>query len=184
MRLAALLLGAVLCAAALPASAQISVIGGGLARDCFEAAKFQSVSASEGEKVCTRAIEQEAMKLSNRTATYTNRGVLRMRQGRLDASLGDFDVAKKMDPSIGSIYLNEGAALILKGDHAAALTALNKAVELNSAELHAAHYNRAIAKERTGDVEGAYFDFQKSLELYPEFDLAKKQLTRFTVQRN
>jgi tetratricopeptide (TPR) repeat protein len=184
MRLAALIIGAVFCAAALPASAQISVIGGGLARDCFEAAKFQRLSAGDGEKLCTRAIEQEAMKLSNRTATYTNRGVLRMRQGRLDASLSDFDVAKRMDPSIGSVYLNEGAALILKGDYPAALTTLNKAIELNSAELHAAHYNRAIAKERTGDVKGAYFDLQKSLELYPDWDLAKKQLTRFTVVRN
>ena len=115
MRLTALVLGAAFCLAALPASAQISVIGGGLARDCFEAAKFQRLSASDGEKLCTRAIEQEAMKLSNRTATYTNRGVLRMRQGRLDASLTDFGVAKKMDPSIGSIYLNEGAALISEG---------------------------------------------------------------------
>jgi tetratricopeptide (TPR) repeat protein len=172
-----------LCLAA-PASAQVSVIGGGLARDCFEAAKYQYVSAKEGEALCSKALQLEVMKHSNRTATYTNRGVLRMRLGQYDSALADYATAKRMNPALGEIYLNEGAALIFKKDYTNALAALNKSVELGSAELYAAHYNRAIARENTGDVPGAYADFQKSLELFPEFELAKQQLTRFIVTPN
>ena len=41
--------------------------------------------------------------------------------------------------------------------------------------------NSAIAKENTGDVAGAYYDFQKSLELKPGWELAERQLTRFKI---
>ena len=76
------LLAASFAAIATPAaSAQVSVIGGGIARDCYEAALYGRVSNQEGERICTRAIESELMKMGNRAATYTNRGVLRMRSG-------------------------------------------------------------------------------------------------------
>ncbi|HPF22257.1 MAG TPA: tetratricopeptide repeat protein [Hyphomonas sp.] len=176
------LLAASLVALAVPAaSAQVSVIGGGVARDCYEAALFSKVSPQEGEKICTKAIESEVMKLENRAATYTNRGVLRMRAGKYDAALADYAVAKNLKPELGAIWLNEGAAHIFRKDYATALVSLDKAIELETQDLYAAYYNRAIAKENTGDVPGAYFDFQKSLELKPDFERAEWQLSRFTV---
>ena len=62
-----------------------------------------------------------------------------------------------------------------------AFASLNRAIELDSADLFAAYYNRAIAREQTGDVTGAYYDFQKSLELKPDWDLAMRQLNRFSI---
>ncbi len=184
MRIQILLAAAAVCLAAPLASAQVSVIGGGLAKECFDAAKYQRLSSTDGEKLCTRAIESESMKLSNRAATYTNRGVLRMRSSRFDAALSDYETAKRLSPGLGAVYLNEGAALILKGDFNTALTSLDQAISLNTNELHAAYYNRAIAKERTGDVEGAYYDYQKASELFPDWDLPGKQLARFSVVTN
>ena len=176
------LLAASFAAIATPAaSAQVSVIGGGIARDCYEAALYGRVSNQEGERICTRAIESELMKMGNRAATYTNRGVLRMRSGDYDGALSDYEKAKNMKPEFGAIWLNEGAAYIFLKDFDSALVSLNKAIELDSQELYAAYYNRAIARENTGDLVGAYSDFQKTLELNPEFERAKWQLTRFTV---
>lgn len=166
------------------AFAQVTVIGGGIAADCYEAAKFESVSPQEGERICTRAIESEAMKLSNRAATYTNRGVLRMRAGKYEAALSDYGIAKKLKPEIGETYLNEGAAYIFTGDFNSALDALNTAIELESSDIHAAYYNRAIAREKLGDVEGAYYDFKQALELKPDWELAAWQVSRFTVTTN
>lgn len=166
------------------ASAQVSVIGGGLARDCYKAAKEQRVSSREGEQICTKAIESEVMRTENRAATYTNRGVMRMRSGKYDAAINDYSVAKKLKPELGEIYLNEGAAHIFRKDFNTALTVLDEAIRLDSRELHAAYYNRAIAKEQTGDVQGAYYDFKKAQELAPEFELATRQLSRFTVKTN
>jgi tetratricopeptide (TPR) repeat protein len=61
---------------------------------------------------------------------------------------------------------------------------LNKAIELDSHDLYAAYYNRAIAREHTGDIQGAYFDFKRADELNPESDLAKRQMERFQITTN
>lgn len=175
---------ALLLASALPASAQVTVIGGGLARDCYEAAKFSLGRPSDAEATCTLALEQEALNVSNRAATFTNRGVLRMRQGKLDTALSDYSAAKRMTPNTGAVWLNEGAAYILQQDYNSALVSLERAIELDTAELYAAFYNRAIAREQTGDIEGAYYDFVKSKELNPDFDQTDRQLARFQVTTN
>ena len=111
-------------------------------------------------------------------------GLLRMRQGDYDAALADYAAAKKMQPDTGATWLNEGAAYIFKKDFNSALVSLEKAIELNSEDLYAAYYNRAIARENTGNVQGAYYDFVKSKELNPEFEATDRQLARFTVTTN
>lgn len=175
---------AILVALTPAASAQVMVIGGGLAKDCYEAAKFGLMSSSDAEALCTRALEQEALNLTNRAATFTNRGVLRMRQGKLDVALSDYAASKRISPDSGPTWLNEGAAYILKQDYNSALVSLDRSIELESSDLYAAYYNRALARERTGDVEGAYFDFVKSKELNPEYTATDEQLARFTVETN
>jgi len=177
----ALLLASFLVLAVPAASAQVTVIGGGIARDCYEAALFGRTSNQEGERICTKAIEAEVMKTENRAATFTNRGVLRMRAGDYDGALSDYGIAKNLKPELGAIWLNEGAAFIFLKDFDSALVSLDRAIELDSQELYAAYYNRAIARENTGDLAGAYSDFQKTVELNPDFERAKWQLTRFTV---
>jgi len=180
----ALILAASMAAAGPLASAQVTVIGGGIAHDCYEAVKFGLGRAADAEELCTRAIQLEALNMSNKAATYTNRGVLRMRQGDYDAALADYASSKRMKPQIGATWLNEGAAYIYKKDFNSALNSLEKAIELNSEDLYAAYYNRAIAKENTGDLEGAYYDFVKSKELKPDFAPTDAQLARFTVTTN
>ncbi|WP_291209188.1 tetratricopeptide repeat protein [Hyphomonas sp.] len=179
-----ILIAAAIAIAAPAASAQVTVIGGGIARDCYEAVKFNLGRTQDAEETCTRALELEALNISNKAATYTNRGVLRMRQGEYDAALQDYASAKRIKPGSGATWLNEGAAFIFKKDYNSALVSLEKAIELNSEDLYAAYYNRAIAKEHTGDVQGAYFDFVKSKELNPEFAATDRQLARFTVTTN
>lgn len=175
---------ALLLASSPLALAQVTVIGGGMARDCYHAAKFGMTRQSEAEQICTRALELEALNVSNKAATYTNRGVLRMRQGKLDAALSDYAASKRMSPDTGATWLNEGAAYILKQDYNSALVSLEKAIELDSVDLYAAYYNRAIAREQTGDIEGAYYDFVKSKELNPDYPQTDKQLARFEVNTN
>ena len=72
----------------------------------------------------------------------------------------------------------------MRKDYNAAMESLNKAIELDSHDLYAAYYNRAIAKEQTGDIQGAYFDFKRADELNPDSDLAKRQMERFQVTTN
>ncbi|ABI77530.1 tetratricopeptide repeat protein [Hyphomonas neptunium ATCC 15444] len=175
---------AVLVALTPAATAQVTVLGGGLAKDCYEAAKYSLLSGPAAEELCSRALAHEALNLSNRAATFTNRGVLRMRQGKLDSALSDYASSKRISPDSGPTWLNEGAAYILQQDYNSALVSLDRAIELESSDLYAAYYNRALARERTGDVEGAYYDFVKSKELNPEYTPTDDQLARFTVETN
>ena len=119
----------------------------------------------------------------NRAATYVNRGVIRMREGDHEDALDDYAKAIELQPELGAAYLNMGAAHIYQKDFDLALEPLNKAIELETIDIFAAYYNRAIARENTGDLPGAYNDFQKALELKPGWELAEKQLDRFTVRQ-
>ncbi|MFN7054072.1 tetratricopeptide repeat protein [Hyphomonas sp.] len=175
---------AFLVALAPVAAAQISVIGGGLARECYQAAKFAQGRIADAEAICTRALETEMLNISNRAATFTNRGILRMRQGKLDLALADYAASKRISPDNGATWLNEGAAYILGRDYEAARVSIERSIELGTPELYAAYYNRAIVKEQTGDIEGAYFDFLKSQELNPDFPRTAEQLARFEVTIN
>ena len=92
-----------------------------------------------------------------------------------------YAAAERLKAEKGPLLLNRGAAYIYKKDYASALEDLNTAIDIGTRDMFAAYYNRAIARENTGDVQGAYLDFKKSLELNPEFEQAKWQLERFTV---
>lgn len=171
------------CAAAIamPANGQAVIIGGGLAKECFMKVEAQSSRFVDVERVCTRALESETMTRTNRAATYVNRGIIRMRAGNYDSAITDYDRAITMEEELGAAYLNRGAAFILKGDFPAAMASLDRAIALDTNDLHAAHYNRALARERTGDVTGAYYDFKAASDLRPEWALPMRQLERFTV---
>ena len=181
MKLKLLLAAAATALAAETASAQVFVIGNGLGGECYQKTKNNTGSFRAADDVCSRALREQTMTRTNRAATYVNRGVLRMRAGKYAAALSDYSEATRLTPDLGAAYLNQGAAYIYMQDFAAAIGPLNQAITLESEDLFAAYYNRAIAKENTGDVSGAYYDFQESLALKPGWDLAERQLSRFTL---
>lgn len=163
------------------ASAQAFIIGGGMAKECYEKVRDDSVRFQEVDRVCTSALQQEAMTRDNRAATYVNRGIARMRTERYEQALSDYDRAINVNDTLGAAYLNMGAAMIFQRRFEEALVPLDRSIELETQDLYAAYYNRAIAKEQSGDIAGAYADFQTSSELRPEWDLPQRQLDRFTV---
>ena len=164
------------------AAAQVFVVGGGLAKECYELALRDNYQYRTAVETCTRALREETMNRENRAATYVNRGVFHMRDGNYDMALEDYAKAKDIVPDLGAAYLNEGAAYIYKREFESALAPLNKAIELDTTDMFAAYYNRAIARENTGDVPGAYYDFKKALELKPGWELAERQLRRFRIE--
>ena len=79
--------------------------------------------------------------------------------------------------------MNRGAAAIGQRRYSDSLDDINRGLELGVEEPAKAYYNRALAYEGMEDPKSAYFDYQKALELQPEWELPKQQLTRFTVTR-
>jgi tetratricopeptide (TPR) repeat protein len=79
--------------------------------------------------------------------------------------------------------VNRGAASVGSRRFADGLTDLNKALDLGVEEPEKAYYNRALAYEGLDNVKAAYLDYQKAIELKPEWEQPKKELARFTVGR-
>ncbi|MEO0882549.1 MAG: tetratricopeptide repeat protein [Pseudomonadota bacterium] len=160
---------------------QIAVLGSSLGKDCYTAVLNSQEPTRADERACTTAILSGTMEGRNLTATYINRGIMRMRMGKFDDALADYDVAKQRRPNMGAIYLNEGAVYVSIGDQPRAIEALEKSIALDTQDIHAAYFNLGLAHELNGDPRSAYTNFSKALELKPNWERAEQELERFQV---
>jgi tetratricopeptide (TPR) repeat protein len=176
----AVFLGALLAA---PAQAAVTVIGAGIARDCFVAVEKAVLPAVKALNICDTALETETMTRKNLAATYVNRGILHLRMGHHARAIADFNSSIRGQPDLYEAYVNRGAALFGLDKFEEALADLNLGVRSENLDARVtAYYDRGLVHERLGDVTSAYYDYKSALELQPDFALAAKQLTRFQVK--
>lgn len=168
----------VLCMAG-QAQAAVTVTGDGFAKACSEAAKAGQ-SAYSYEQICTEALG-DLLPARDRAGTYVNRGIIKLRRQAYVDAIKDFDTAIRYQPDLAETYVNRGAADIGVRHFPESVADLNKALELGVQEPEKAYYNRAVAYEWMDNVKAAYLDYQKAIELAPDWDLVKQQLARFTV---
>lgn len=164
------------------ADASVTVIGGGLAENCSKAA-LSGKSDVRLEASCTEALEKEVLTSRDRAGTLVNRGVLKMRRLNWAGATQDFNEAVRVRPDMGEAYVNRGAVLIGEHHYAESLTDLNKGLQLGVEEPAKVYFNRALAYEGMDDEKSAYFDYQKALELSPDWAAPKSELARFHVER-
>ena len=172
---AALLVGA-------EARASVTVIGGGMAEACSRAA-LSGKAQPRLEEMCTDALDKEMLNSRDRAGTLVNRGVLRMRRMDWTGAIKDFNDAAKIKPDMGEAYVNRGAVAIGQHRYADSLPDLNKGLQLGVEEPAKVYFNRALAYEGLDDAKSAYFDYQKAVELSPDWEAPKNELVRFHVQR-
>ena len=177
-----LLAGACALLASTSAASSVTVLGGGLARDCSIAA-FNGESSVRFESLCTVALDTEFLSPRDRAGTYVNRGVFKLRRAEFAKASGDFNRAVELKPDLGAAYVNRGAAAVGAKRYADGLADLNRAIELGVDEPEKAYYNRALAYEGLDDLKAAYFDYQKAAELSPTWEAPKRELVRFSVER-
>jgi len=163
-------------------SAATTVFGGGMAEACSKAAIRGEVEV-QYEKICTESLQTEFLDPRDRAGTFVNRGVLRLRRARYEEATQDFNDAVRLAPDLGEAYVNRGAAAVGRHQFAQALTDINRSIELGVDEPAKAYFNRAMAYEGLGNVKAAYFDYQKALEIKPDWDAPKTELTRFSVSQ-
>lgn len=164
------------------AQAAVTVVGGGMAKQC-SAAALGGESDSRFQDVCTLALDTEPLTVRDRAGTYVNRGVLKLRRKDFGGAQFDFNRAIETKPDLGEAYVNRGAAAVGARRYSEGLADLNRAIDLGVEEPEKAYYNRALAHEGLDDMKSAYFDYQKALELKPEWEQPRKELARFTVER-
>jgi tetratricopeptide (TPR) repeat protein len=157
-----------------------TVTGAGNSMACAAAAK-RGEKGVRFEDTCTTALETEPMVPLDRAGTYVNRGVIKLRGARYAEAIEDFDTALKYKANFAEAFVNRGAARIGTHRFAEGLADLNMAIDLGVQEPEKAYYNRALAYEWLDNPKSAYLDYQKALELAPDWELVKQQLARFTV---
>ena len=137
---------------------------------------------TEAIEECHLALETEQLRAKDRAATFTNRGILYMRQGNNSRAVVDYQRSINLLPDLREAKVNLGAALYNLKRYPEAMAALNEGVATESLNARAiGFYNRALTHEKLGDLQSAYEDFRSALQINPEFTQASEQIARFTV---
>lgn len=164
------------------ANAAVTVIGGGLARSCYEAAEYDRPT-QESLEVCNRALSEEALSMRDRAATFVNRGIVHMRAANADRAVADFDSALEINAELPEAYVNKGILKVRTGQDQEAIDLLTKGLSMDTSRPEIAYYTRAIAYELLGNTRAAYNDYKQAAALKPDWAEPTQQLSRFTVVR-
>lgn len=178
--LSALWIGASVCALSISsAQAAVSVFGDGSARQCYVAAETGRIT-HDAIVVCNEALDG-SLSVSDRAATFVNRGVIELAQMRINAAQDDFNAGLRINPDLAEGYVDRGATLIGQKRYADAIKDINKGLALGAKLPQVAYYDRAIANEALGNVKAAYDDYHQALAVAPDFTMASDELKRFKV---
>jgi tetratricopeptide (TPR) repeat protein len=162
--------------------AAVTVLGPGPAQECFDFAE-NGGDLHEGLVRCSFALDT-TLSVSDRAATFVNRGVIHLGLHENDEAIKDIDAGIALDPILGDGYVDRGAALMSLGRNDEALKDLDKGIALGSHRPYVAYYDRGVVYEHNGDIGAAYHDYKKALELEPNFALAAGELKRFRVVKH
>jgi tetratricopeptide (TPR) repeat protein len=148
------------------------------AMQCYLSAR-DGVELKAGLEYCNAAMRDPMM--NYRARIFVNRAIIRHDLGDNKGALTDFGNAINQDPSFGDAYLNEALVLVDEKRPMEALAAIGKGIALGAPSLHLAYYARAAAEDDAGNYAEAYRDYQQALAVKPDYEPAKRQLTRFKV---
>ena len=182
--------GALLLLAARPAFAATSwpstdLLASGTADSCAAA----SAAAQENGSVTDTNLANcsLAIKLANydrgRAEALNNRSVLHYARGEYDAALADNTAALRLDDRLAEAIVNRGSIFLVQHRPQAAVANFDRALTFNPAHPEKVYFNRAMAREDVGDVNGAYADYAQAAKLDPQWDQPKREMARFTIVR-
>ena len=164
------------------ASAAAYVLGGGMANACSRAA-IEGRDDRDSLELCNQALETQPLVGRDRAGTFVNRGVIQLRRKAYEDARRDFDAALKIEPALGEAFVNRGAALVAERRFAEGVTEIDRGLALGADEPEKAYFNRALAWEGLDDMKAAWLDYQKALELRPDWEAPRRELARFSVSR-
>jgi tetratricopeptide (TPR) repeat protein len=164
------------------AKAAASTYGSTLAFACYQGARSLH-GDSTLVRICTRALEDDALTPAQRAHTLVNRGIAQILRGDADAALADYAAAEGILPGLAEARVNRGLVYLRQGEYETAISEIRLGQAAGCIEPAPCLYALALARELEGDLAGAYRDLQGTLALDADFTPAKQALARFRVER-
>ncbi len=155
------------------AQMSVSTFGATDASMCYENA---SDDFSRDTDPCDAALSKGALTRADRYKTLVNRGIIRNRNGDIEAAIDDFNAALEIDSGVGEAYLNRGNSYFLSARYDAALADYETALANGVNKPWAAWYNIGLAHEAKNDKVKAREAYAKALDLNPSFSPAQIKL--------
>ncbi len=133
--------------------------------ECYqEVVRYGSVPDFDS---CNTAIELQALDRLELAATYSNRGILYSRKGRIRAALSDHNRAVDLAPELSSTFINRANTYVKARRFVEAMSDMDRAVAIADDRVAVAHYNRALLFQRIGDLASARKDGEIAANLSP-----------------
>lgn len=182
-------IGAAMMVSATPAFASLlwptnELVSQGAFKHCADAvtAAMANDNATDASlATCTKAANLADLN-SGRAAALANRGVLNFQRADYNAAIADSTAALKFDGRLVEAVVNRGAAYLAMHRAGEAAAEFDQALTMAPVHAEKIYFNRAMAREDTGDLKGAYADYSKAAQLAPQWDRPKQQLNRFTIR--
>lgn len=106
-------------------------------------------------------------------------------QGRIDEAIAECRRTIEVDPDFGNPYNDIGAYLLQMGRHDEAIPWLEKALLARRYEpRHYPHYNLSRAYVQQGKWFEAVRELKSALEIYPQYELARRDLGKLLSRLN
>lgn len=164
----------------------VTIFGGSAAHDCYENAVF-SVRLSDASrhdlKKCNDAIIQGRLNRRDLTATYINRGIINVHIGDINQAESDYLTALEMSDRTPETFVNLGNLQYMMQNYHRAVDDYDHAESLGFRQQHILFLNRGMALARLGSFDEAEAEYQKALQLRPDWSLAIDMMTDLDEKR-
>lgn len=104
-------------------------------------------------------------------ASYLNRAMALCAMGRHNEEMQDYRRAVQADPMNATAWIRLGSKLLAQADYPGAIEALSRAIGIDDSRA-LAFFSRALAHERSGNVEAALADYSQAIRLQPAYSEA------------
>ena len=129
---------------------------------------------------CTKAATLAGFDV-DRAAALSNRSVLNYKRADYTAAIEDSTAALKLDGTLVEAMVNRGSSYMKLRRPRDAEANFSHALAQAPAHAEKIYFNRAMAREDMGDLNGAYADYATAWKMAPEWDQPRQQMIRFTI---
>ena len=151
-----------------------TTLGSNDAVRCYQESQFPLSNA--GIVYCNRAISRGQLSRRDLAATYSNRGIIHLKNGKYEKALKDQDRAVRIKPDLPQGHINRGNVLYHTHEYEEALSEFDKAIETGSGLTAISLFNKALTLLKMHRFSDARTVLELALESDPESKRIKHKL--------